>query len=189
MWPDTDHEGQSKEDNQIQTSPYPTQVKKQTQKDQTCIKTPETDQQDNSTEEEEEEENKKPPDLPNEVAHVLHRSRIQHWGNMCVMPEQEATYKATNCEVNISHRLARWENDQEGQSVEDKQTKTSPYPTQVKIQTQKDQTCIKTPETDQQDNTEEEEQQQNKKPPDLPNEVADLWHRSRIQHWGNMYCI
>jgi hypothetical protein len=64
------------EDNQIQTSPYPTQVKIQTQKDQTCIETSETDQQNNSTEEEEEEQNKKLPDLPNEV--VLRRSRIQH---------------------------------------------------------------------------------------------------------------
>ncbi len=85
----------------------------------------------------------------------------------------EATYKATNCEVNISHRLARRENDQEGQSMEDKQTKTSPYPTQVKIQTQKDQTCIKMPETDQQDNNTEEEEQ-NKKPPDLQNEEAHM---------------
>jgi hypothetical protein len=36
-----------------------------------------TDQQDNSTKEEEEEHNKKPPDLPNEVAGVLRRRRIQ----------------------------------------------------------------------------------------------------------------
>ncbi len=59
--------------------------------------------------------------------------------------------------------------------MEDKQTKTSPYLTQVKIQTHKDQTCIKTPETDQQvNNTEEEEEEQNKKPPALPNEVAGV---------------
>jgi hypothetical protein len=61
----------------------------------------------------------------------------------------------TSGEVNISHSLARPENDQEVQSMEDNQIQTSPDPTQVKIQTQKDQMCIKTPETDQQDNSTE----------------------------------
>ncbi len=74
---------------------------------------------------EEEKQNKKPPDLPIEVADLWHRSRILHWGHMCVASKQEATDKATNCEVNISHRLARPDTDQEGQSMEDNQIQTS----------------------------------------------------------------
>jgi hypothetical protein len=58
------------EDNQIQTSPYTSRVKIQTQKDQTCIEIPKTDIKNISAEGEEEEQNKKPPDLTNEVADV-----------------------------------------------------------------------------------------------------------------------
>jgi hypothetical protein len=59
--------------------------------------------------------------------------------------------------------------------MEDNQSQTSPYPTQVKIQTQKNQTCIETPETGKKNIiTVGEEEEQNKKPPDLANEVADL---------------
>jgi hypothetical protein len=89
---------------------------------------------------------------------------------MCVTSEQEATYKATNCAVKISHSLERPDNDNEGQSMEENQIQTSPYPTQVKIQTQKDQMCIETSETGKKDiSTVGEEEEQNKKPPDLQN--------------------
>jgi hypothetical protein len=59
------HGGQSDSDITL-----PTQVKIQTQKDQTCIETFETGKKDISTVGEEEEQNRKPPDLPNVVAGV-----------------------------------------------------------------------------------------------------------------------
>jgi hypothetical protein len=93
----------------------------------------------------------------------------------CIKIRAGTTYKATNCAVKISHSLARPDPDHKGQSMEDNQIRTSPYSNQVKLQTQKDQTCIETSETGKKDiSTVGEEEEQNKKPPDLPNEVADL---------------
>jgi hypothetical protein len=66
------------EDKQNKTSPYPTLIKIQKQKYQTYRKISKTEKQEISTKEEEEEQNKKPLDIPNEVAHVLRRSKIQH---------------------------------------------------------------------------------------------------------------
>jgi hypothetical protein len=64
---------------------------------------------------------------------------------------QEAPYKATNCGVKISHSSGRPDINPEGQSMEDNQIQTSPYPTQVKIQKQKGQTYGEIYTTDKQD--------------------------------------
>jgi hypothetical protein len=58
--------------------------------------------------------------------------------------------------------------------MEDNQIQTLPYPTQVKIQKEKDETQRQIPKTDKQDISTKEEMEQNKKPPDLTNEIADV---------------
>ncbi len=78
---------------------------------------------------------------------------------------------ATNCAVKISHCSARPGTDHEGQSMEDIQIHTSPYPTQVKIQKHKNQTYRDISKTD---NRAKVKRRRRSRLRNLPNEVANL---------------